>query len=366
MTPFDSAVSDDHGDPPLAASLPQLTASLPGVGGRIKVEPEDFVVEELPAYQPTGAGEHLFLWIEKRDVSADALLSHIARRLGIARGDIGMAGLKDRRAVTRQYVSVPASVEARLPEVDADNVRVLSSARHGNKLRTGHLRGNRFDVLIRDVVDDAGPRAESIIAALSNHGLPNYYGDQRFGHGGETLRLGLDLLTGRRQERDIPRPQRRFLLRLALSSVQSSLFNAVLAERVRTNQLTTVLIGDVLQVVASGGQFVCVDPVTDQARCQQREVVPTGPIFGPKMRAAQEAAGELEQRVLATSGLTVTDFARYRKLLPGTRRALAVWPDELSLAVEPTGLRVRFALPPGSYATVLLGESMKVELQEGA
>jgi tRNA pseudouridine13 synthase len=94
-------------------------------------------------------------------------------------------------------------------------------------------------------------------------------------------------------------------------------------------------------------------------------VVPTGPIFGPKMRAAQEAAGELEQRVLATSGLTVTDFARYRKLLPGTRRALAVWPDELSLAVEPTGLRVRFALPPGSYATVLLGESMKVELQEG-
>ena len=116
---------------------PLLTPDLPGIGGRIKVEPEDFEVEEIPAYEPAGTGDHLFLWIEKRDIGAEFFARGIARRLGIAPGEVGTAGLKDRRAVTRQWVSVPAAVESRLAELDGDGVRVLRVSRHGNKLRPG-------------------------------------------------------------------------------------------------------------------------------------------------------------------------------------------------------------------------------------
>jgi tRNA pseudouridine13 synthase len=350
---------DSPATPMPACSLPLLTASWPGLGGRIKVEPEDFVVEEIPAYVPSGSGEHLFLWIEKRDVAPDHLLGHLSRALGIRREEIGMAGLKDRRAVTRQFVSVPAAAESRVAAADSDQIRVLSAVCHGNKLRTGHLRGNRFDILIRDVSPDSLHRALSIIAALQSHGLPNYYGEQRFGLNGETLSLGLDLLSGRRTERDIPRPQRRFLLRLALSSVQSHLFNEVLAARMEAGELSGVLLGDVMQVVASGGCFIAEDIAREQTRYDAREIVPTGPIFGPKMKSPQGLAVEREMTILERSGLRQADFRRYPKLLPGTRRPLVVWPEDLDCAADPSGLRVKFSLPSGSYATVLLREIMK-------
>ena len=124
--------------------LPYLTADLPGVSGRLKETPEDFLVEEIPAYEPSGEGEHLFLWIEKRDVAADQLVRHLARSLEVSRDDIGVAGLKDKRGVTRQFVSVPARAADRLEAANAEEVHVLSATRHTNKLRTGHLKGNRF------------------------------------------------------------------------------------------------------------------------------------------------------------------------------------------------------------------------------
>src|SRR5947209_15208309 len=135
---------------PLAAP-PLLTASLPGVGGRIKTQPEDFEVEEVPAYEPCGQGEHLYLWVEKRGMGAEYFARQVAQRLGLRPGDVGTAGMKDRHAVTRQWVSVPAAVEPLLPQLDGDGVRLLRVNRHTNKLKPGHLRGNRFRVLIRDV-----------------------------------------------------------------------------------------------------------------------------------------------------------------------------------------------------------------------
>src|SRR5262245_35856671 len=128
---------------PLAAP-PLLTADLPGIGGRIRVQPEDFEVEEIPAYMPSGEGDYLFLWVEKRSMGAEYFLRQIAKRLEVAPGDVGTAGLKDRHAVTRQMVSVPASAEPRLSQLDGDGIRVLKVSRHGNKLRSGHLHGNRF------------------------------------------------------------------------------------------------------------------------------------------------------------------------------------------------------------------------------
>src|SRR5947209_3388933 len=178
---------------------PLLTPDRPGIGGRIKVEPEDFDVEEIPAYEPAGVGDHLFLWVEKRDVGAEYFVRQIAQRLGIAPGDVGTAGLKDRRAVTRQWVSVPAAVEARLSQLDGDGIRVLRVSRHGNKLRPGHLRGNRFRILIRDVPANAADLAAPVFDRIRRDGLPNFYGPQRFGRGGETARLGIELVRGERR-----------------------------------------------------------------------------------------------------------------------------------------------------------------------
>lgn len=235
--------------------------------GVLKSEPEDFIVEEIPAYLPSGSGEHLYLWIEKRDVGSDFLLDRLARGLGIPRGDIGTAGLKDRRAVTRQWVSVPARCEPSLTTLQIEGVTVLQSARHANKLRTGHLKGNRFEIRLRDVPESAAATASQITEQLRTSGIPNLYGDQRFGNEDETLALGLALLRGERSPRSIPFAKRKFLLRLALSAVQSALFNETLARRLAAGTLARVAPGDVMQVTATGGLFVAKDAHVEQARC---------------------------------------------------------------------------------------------------
>src|SRR5262245_12356754 len=173
------------------APPPLLTADLPGIGGRIKEEPEDFEVEEIPAYLPGGGGEFLFLWVEKRGMGAEFFVRQVAKRLGLAPGEVGTAGLKDRHAVTRQWVSVPASAADRLGELEGDGIRLLDTARHGNKLRPGHLRGNRFRILVRDPDAAAAERLPPLLDRLRRLGLPNSYGPQRFGRGGETVLQGL-------------------------------------------------------------------------------------------------------------------------------------------------------------------------------
>lgn len=343
-----------------AADLPYLTASIPGCGGTLKSDPEDFVVEELPAYEPSGEGEHLFLWVEKRDVAADDLVRHIADVMGFNKDDVGVAGMKDRRAVTRQYVSVPAACEDRLAAIDTDSIRVLSSSRHGNKLRTGHLRGNHFEITLRDVNCRTDCQSVRQMADTSStQGFPNYYGEQRFGIDGETLTLGLDLLTGRRKPRAIPHRQRRFLLRLALSSVQSALFNEILAQRLQDGLLHTVLAGDVMQVRASGGPFVADEVSVEQTRFDAGETVITGPMFGPKMRRPIGPAAEWEMEMLDRFDLTREHFSAWKRLLPGTRRPLLAFAS--GLAIEQTGsdLRLVFSLDRGVYATTLLREFQK-------
>lgn len=335
------------------------THDLPGIGGSLKVSPEDFLVEEVPAYSPCGEGQHLFLWIEKRDVSAEDLVAHVARTLGIRREEVGVAGLKDRRAVTRQFVSVPAECEPRLGGIEAGGIRVLRSARHRNKLRTGNLRGNRFDVLVRDVSPDAGAKAEAIAAVVRKRGFANYYGEQRFGLDGATAQLGLDLLAGRKRPREIDPRRRRFLLRLALSAAQSAVFNAVLSERLAEGLLGAVLAGDVMQVTASGGCFVVEDVPREQQRYDRRETVLTGPLFGPKMKVPTGEPALREQRVLDRFGITLQQVAVFHRLLAGARRRLVICTDDLQIDPDPGGLRFRFSLPSGAYATTLLREFMK-------
>jgi tRNA pseudouridine13 synthase len=328
-------------------------------GGDLKAEPEDFEVEEIPAYEPNGEGEHLFLWVEKRDVSADALQARLSAKLHCDRSAIGTAGLKDRRAVTRQWVSVPASCEPRLLDLNSDDVRVLKSARHRNKLRTGHLRGNRFRIRLRGVAPHSMPTAHSIAAALRERGVPNLYGDQRFGLDESTLDLGLGLLRGSRRVAQIPPSKRRFLFRLALSAVQSALFNDVLAHRLNDGLLHRALLGDVMQVVASGGLFVSTDPSVDQPRLDGRDITPTGPMFGPEMKLPMAVVADRESAVLEMWELPRSAFEQFRNLTPGTRRALLVFPDDLNVMGSNGDLILSFGLPSGAYATSVVREFQK-------
>jgi tRNA pseudouridine13 synthase len=341
-------------------SLPYLTAELPGIGGTLKESPDDFVVEEIPAYLPGGEGEHLFLWVEKRDLSAEQLHARIARVLRISRNDVGIAGLKDRRAVARQFVSVPARCEPLVPELESPDLHILRATRHRNKLRTGHLRGNRFEIAVRNVADDALSRAAAIGEIVRDLGFPNFYGEQRFGIDDSTVELGFDLLAGRKQPRDIPANRRRFLLRLSLSAVQSRLFNDVLADRLVSGRLHRVEMGDVMQVVASEGCFVVDDTAVEQVRFDRRETVVTGPMFGVEMKSPSGAPLEREQAVLDHHAITRAMLAEYRRLIPGARRAALIWPDELEIDHVPGGLRFRFTLPSGVYATTLLREFMQI------
>jgi len=338
---------------------PLLTATLPGIGGRIKVLPEDFEVEEIPAYEPCGSGEHIYLWVEKRDLGAEYFLRQLARRLALLPGEAGAAGMKDRRAVTRQWVSVPASCESRVGDISDDALRVLKISRHTNKLRTGHLRGNRFRILIRDVAADAMQLVAPICDRIRQEGLPNFFGPQRFGQGGETGRLGMQLLGGVKTPR-----LSSFLRKLALSAAQSLLFNEYLTRRLTDGLLRTVLPGDVLAKWPAGGMFRSNDPATDQRRLEAREIIVAGPMYGRKTFPSAGISAEREAAILADAGLTLESFHNFGKLLEGTRRHNFVYVDELAAEQTPEGLRLTFTLPAGSYATVLLREVMKNDLVE--
>jgi tRNA pseudouridine13 synthase len=339
--------------------LPWITENLTGTSGCSKVRAEDFVVEEISAYAPEETGEFLFLRIEKTGISAEQLVSHLARCLKIAHQDVGIAGMKDRQAVTRQMVSVPLRCQPLIDQFEHKQIRILEVHRHPHKLRTGHLKGNCFSILIRNVVEDALDRARLIGAQLARTGVPNFFGDQRFGRDAETLALGLELLQGTKSPGAIPRARRKFLLRLALSAVQSALFNRALVERMRDGLVHQVLAGDVMQVVASGGPFVVEDPGREQARFEAREIVISGPIFGPKMKQPAGEVAAREEHLLAGSGIPRESFERFSNLTPGTRRPYLVWPDDMKISGEAEGIRLEFTLPSGSYATVVLREFQK-------
>ena len=341
--------------------LPYMTEAIPGVGGQLKSVPEDFVVEEVPVFQPCGMGDHLYLWIEKRDVAAEQLVKHFAQTLSISRQDVGIAGMKDRRAVTHQYVSLPAHCADNLSSLETELIRILRVERHRHKLRTGQLRGNRFSILLRNVLPNSADSATRIRDLLVRRGLPNFFGDQRFGQCQGTLDLGLDLLTARRSDRELPKPRRKFLKRLSLSAVQSWLFNQSLTNRIRDGLIQQVWVGDVMQKIESGGCFLAENREEEQKRFATRETTVTGPIFGHKMLQPQGMPGQREVNLLEQNNLDADVFLRFKKLTRGARRAYLLFIEKLDILPETDGLRFEFTLPKGSYATVLMREFMKID-----
>ncbi len=333
-----------------------VTAEVPGSGGQVKASPEDFRVDEIPAYQPQGSGPHLWLRVEKRGRTTPEVIRALARVLGVPEREAGYAGLKDRAAVTTQWLSFPVARDPEPATLLGDGYRVLESSRHQNKLRTGHLRGNRFQVTVRG--GDVG-RARACADALRTRGFPNFFGDQRFGATGRNADVGRSLLLGRTEDAEARRAARdRFLRRLVLSAWQARVFNAWLAERLRDGLFATAIEGDVLKKLDSGGTFTCLDPAIDAPRVAAFEVSPAGPIFGHKMRAAEGEALRREERLLAAEGVTPADLARGRGETEGTRRAGRL-PVAVELEALEAGYRATFELPSGSYATVLLAELTK-------
>jgi len=319
---------------------------------RFVPSPATFVVEEIPAYLPCGEGEHTYLWIEKQNLTTLDAASRLARVLGVSDRDVGYAGMKDRHATTRQWFSVLGVDPGRAEAATVDGVRVLSVSRHQNKLRVGHLRGNHFEVLLSDVARDEAAAIGEQLSALAAKGIANKFGHQRFGVAGDNVALGLAVLRGTRREPDVRRRK------LLLSAVQSAVFNSVLELRGENDGLLMVREGDILEKTDSGGQFVSTDQAADQARVDAGEVVPTAPLPGGRVRspAPGTAARALEDRALAMVGVQQGEMERIGRSLPGTRRPVVV---KITLgvppaALEPGGLRLRFTLPAGSYATVVL------------
>ncbi len=341
--------------------LPYLTAELPGTGGTVRAEPEDFRVDELPAYGPEGAGDHVFVHIEKRGLTTPVAAERLAEAVGVRVAEVGWAGMKDRHAVTRQWLSLPPPCTPEAVQALAlDDITVLAAARHRHKLRTGHLRGNRFTLRVRDLdcdADTAAARAQAILDRLAEApGSPNWFGPQRFGRDGKNAALGRDLVTGTGRA---PRGRQK---RLFVSALQSALFNEHLRRRLDDGLYARVIEGDILQKRASGGLFATTEPELDQGRLAAGEIVPTGPMFGHKLRspAPDTAAAAREAEVLASEGLDLADFARVGKLGVGTRRALAVALGEPAVrVVDADRIELAFSLPAGSYATAVVREVVK-------
>lgn len=342
----------------MSEPLPHVTAGVPGSGGRVKASPDDFRVDEIPAYAPQGSGQHLWLRVEKRGRTTRDVARALAQALSVPDREVGYAGMKDRAAVTTQWLSFPAARDPDPASLAGDGYRVLECSRHVNKLRTGHLRGNRFAIAVRGGDLE---RARACAAALRERGLPNFFGAQRFGAGGKNADLGRAILLGRTGDPDVRRAARdRFLRRLVLSAWQSRVFNAWLAGRIQDGFFTAALAGDVMKKLDSGGIFVCEDPAADLPRVASFEISPAGPMFGHKMRAAAGEALAREERLLAAEGVTVADLARGGGETEGTRRAGRI-PVAVELEPVEGGYRAAFELPKGSYATVVMRELTKAE-----
>ncbi len=396
---------------------PALTADLPGTGGSLRQSPEDFVVEEIPIYLPCGSGEHVLFEIEKRGLTTFSAIERIAHALQLSPRLIGCAGLKDARALTRQWLSVERTTPEAVLALQIPGLRILQADRHRNRLKIGHLRGNRFAIRVRDTVDDALPRALAILDVLQRRGLPNAFGPQRFGLHRNTHLLGRALLTqdapgllhyllGDPHDDDAPNEYRAraladegdyvaalaawphahgsvehrvltalahgqtpeqalrrlppHLKRLYVAAFQASLFNRLLAARV--SRIEALETGDLAVKHANGAFFLVEDAAIEQPRADALEISASAPLYSHRVRLAQGAPGERERDLLREEGLTLESFRVPGADLRGDRRPLRAPLSDVSAESDGDGgLWLRFALPSGSYATSLLAEVTKAE-----
>lgn len=331
--------------------------------GILKRTPDDFVVDELPLYEPSGQGEHLYVRFEKRGRTTDDVVRAFAKGLGADVRDVGVPGMKDKIAVTTQTISIPPvrgtsrdAMLARLGALSLDGVRVLDAKFHGNKLRTGHLAGNRFTIHVRSIAPEAVAGVVATFERIGREGCPNAYGHQRFGMHGNNADRAKSWLLG-----EWPGPKDPKKQRFLFSALQSAMFNDVLNARVDDGSFRVPRLGDLLEKHQTGGLFPCTDPETDRVRAEAFEISPTGPMFGVSMRWPEGETADLERSVLSRWIGNEEVLSRVRRLGEGTRRLLRIQVSGLEVApTEPSGgdIRLQFVLPKGAYATTVLSEAL--------
>lgn len=302
-------------------------------------------------------GEHVFVRFEKRDLTTREAVVRLARALGVRPRDAGVAGQKDKRAIATQTVSLFGTTPEAALGANVDGVRILSAARHGNKLKPGHLHGNRFRIRLRDISAIELQNVEPAFAAVAREGVPNAFGDQRFGRDLDNAERALGFLRG--QERP---PHDKRLRSFLFSALQSRVFNLVLSRRVAAGTWNRALEGDLLKKRDTGGLFLCADVQADGPRAERGEVSPTGPMFGLEMMPPEGPVRALEEQALreVTGDL---DLERTRGLGAGTRRALRLWVEGIAVCPreQDGSCDVQFVLPKGAFATTVLGRVFELQ-----
>ena len=392
-----------------------LSSEITGTGGIIKQAPEDFQVTELPAYEPCGSGEHLYLTIEKKGITTLEAVSRIAKKLRLPEREIGYAGMKDSVGVTRQTLSVQRVKPEDVSRLTFDGLKVLAAVRHTNKLKLGHLKGNHFRIVIREVFADALQNALAVISLLARRGVPNRFGYQRYGVQGNSHLIGaamlrrdwkeaVDHLIGlpdmvrdeewrnaiiAYQQGDIPaalrlmpghcRGEREILQRLVgrpdawekafqalqprmkklyLSACQSHMFDKTV--ELRLKEIDLIRQGDLAYKHINGSCFLVEDVEAEALRAGKFEISATGPMFGSKMKQPGGETLVMEERILAEEGIRPEDFDLGNGLrLEGERRPLRVPLGDHHVSIDGSNIIVEFSLPRGSYATSVVREITK-------
>ena len=389
-----------------------ITESKLKIGGSFKTCAEDFIVEEIPLVEFAGTGEHTFVLVEKRNVSTLEAVKRICRAVNYPVKNVGFAGFKDAKAVARQYLSFQNLAEDKFQNLEIDDVKILDIKKSNRKLRRGQLRGNKFTCIIRNAEPGALSKAREILEVLKKRGLPNYFGEQRFGIfknnqllgemlvkknfkallceylktacengleliekiGAGNYRAALEACSSRKSE---PRkilgilartsnPEKavgaipRKIRQLYISAFQSHLFNLLLDERIAEDAIDKVFPGDIAYLHRNGAAFLVEDPDAENKRVQRFEISPSGAIFGTKSLLAEKQPGERERAMLARYSLTLADFKLSGGLTQkGARRPYRVSIGTPEIEKISAGLKIKFSLPAGAYATNLLLELIK-------
>ncbi|MDP5143975.1 tRNA pseudouridine(13) synthase TruD [Rheinheimera baltica] len=313
----------------------------------LRQQDDDFIVDELLNFQPSGAGEHILLHIEKCGQNTQYVAKQLAELTGLRARDISYAGLKDRHAVTRQWFCFKWPIKQALDwqSWQLEGCKILNVQRHYRKLRLGALKANVFQIRLRQVSDcDAViARAEQVM-----RGVPNYYGEQRFGINGGNLVLARQLFSGQGISD-------RKLRGLALSAARSFVFNQQVSARISAGLFNQLLNGDVLQLNGTGSVFRM--PQADaelQQRLNEMDVHLTAVLAGMGVPMVTDAAADFEQQVLIQHNDLVQGLEDFR--LKSERRAIRVVPQQLTLQQDGSDIVLNFALPAGCFATSVLRE----------
>lgn len=344
--------------------LPCLTQDLPGVGGRIREKNEYFIVEEVPLYETSGEGDHLYVNLTREGMTTRDIQKKLAEIFDVDLERVGCAGMKDKNARATQTFSIEIGktesesledVEEKITENLPVTVNWLRM--HTNKLRAGHLLGNRFTIKITGIEGElivALEKARAIADRIMERGLPNFYGPQRFGLNGENVSKGFNIIQGNYNEED------KWLRRLLISSYQSYLCNQYMVKRIESGFFDKILKGDIAKKYDTGGLFMVEDLAAEQSRYENKEISFTAPIYGSKMMQARGPSGEMEAGVLKEAEMSMEQLSNSGA--NGTRRLGRVLVSDLELKGIEDGLEVKFFLPKGAFATILLREIMKKDL----